>query len=180
MRAALIVAAVGLMMSPDSIAQTTPQTAAQPSDIVVLGKKKDERKRVREFARTLTPARMDEQIGRFVSPVCPAMLGLKLSQGELIIDRFRQVATAIGAPLGPKPCAANILIIAVPSKRIFIESMPRYSPGLVHGFPGNHIAALARSPSPVSAWQVAGLLDQNGLVVANAALDAGNPMTRVP
>jgi hypothetical protein len=181
MRALLVIAGAGLLMSAVAEAQLPTDTAAaaQPDEIIVQGEK-NRKKRVRNFTRTLIPVRMHEQVGRFVAPVCPALLGLQLSQGEAIVDRFRQVAKAAGAPLAPKPCIANALIIAVPSKRSFIESMPRYAPGLVHGLSDGRIAALARSPAPASAWQVTGLLDRNGLQVANSDLEAGNRLTSAP
>ena len=180
MRSLLVVAGSSLLLVQPGIAQDVSQsTAAEPAEIVVRAEK-NRKKRVRNFARTLTPARMDEQIGRFVSPVCPALIGLRLNQGEAIVDRFRQVAAAARVPVARKPCAANIFIIAVTSKRTFIESIPRYAPGLVQGVPDARISAMARSPSPVSAWQVPGLLDQNGLQVALSDLESGNRLTSAP
>jgi hypothetical protein len=160
-------------------AQSTSEETAKSADIVVQGTK-TRKQRVRAFAKTLTPARMDDQFGRFISPACPAVVGLPAHEGEAIVERFRTVAKASRVPLAPKPCAANILVIAVRNKRTFIESMPRFTPGLLHGLSRKRIAALASSPSPVSAWQVVGILDENALVAANSEIEAGNPTFAVP
>ena len=180
MRTLAAIAGGWLLITPlGSAAQPSTEETANSADIVVQGVK-SRKQRVRTFAKTLTPARMDDQFGRFSNPVCPAVIGLPLNEGEAIADRFRAVAKAARVPLAAKPCVANILVIAVKNKRIFIESLPRFTPGLVHGLNRNRIAALARSASPVSAWQVVGILDENGLAAANSEIDAGNPTSAVP
>ena len=168
-----------LVAPPGEAAQPSSAEAAKSADIVVQGVK-TRKQRVRTFAKTLTPARMDDQFGRFANLVCPAVIGLPLQEGEPIADRFRAVAKASGVPLAAKPCVANILVIAVANKRIFIESMPRSTPGLLYGLKPKRIAALARSPSPVAAWQVVGILDENGLAPGSAKIDADNPGLTAP
>ena len=168
-----------LVWPPGSVAQLPSEEMAQSPEIVVRGVK-TQNQRIRTFAKTLTPARMDDQFGRFMNPVCPAMIGLPLHEGEAIVDRFRAVAKASRVPLGAKPCVANILLIAVKNKRVFIESLPGSTPGLVHGLRRKRIATLARSPSPVSAWQVVGVLDENGLSAASSTTDSDNPASAAP
>lgn len=180
MRTLAAIAGACLLAAPnDSAAQSATTESAAAQDIVVQGTK-TRKQRVRAFAKTLTPARMDDQFGRFISPVCPAVIGLPPHEGEEIVDRFRAVAKASRVPLAAKPCAANILVVAVKDKRTFIRSMPRFTPGLLHGLRRSRVDALAASPGPVSAWQVVGILDQNALVAANSELDAGDPTSTVP
>src|SRR5215203_1893421 len=163
MRTLAAIAGGCLLVAPlGSAAQPTTEETAKSAEIVVQGTK-TRKQRARTFAKTLTPARMDDQFGRFMTPVCPAVIGLPLHEGEAIADRFRAVAQASQVPLSAKPCVANILVIAVKDKRIFIESLPGSTPGLVHELPRKRIAALARSPSRIAAWQVVGILDENGL-----------------
>jgi len=168
-----------LVASPAEATQTPPRDGANSADIVVQGFK-SRKQRTRIFAKTLTPVRMDDQFGRFMNPVCPAVIGLPLQEGEPIADRFRAVAKASGVPLAAKPCVANILLIAVKNKRTFIESLPRWTPGLVHDLRRKRIAALAQSPSPVSAWQVVGVLDENGLAPGSTKIDSDNPGLTAP
>ena len=180
MRTLSAITAGCLLVAPiESAAQSTSQETARETEIVVQGTK-TRKQRARTFAKTLTPAHMDEQFGRFMSPVCPAVIGLPLHEGELIVDRFRAVAEASRVPVAAKPCIANILVIAVRNKRVFIESLPGSTPGLVHELPRKRVAALARSPSPVSAWQVVGILDENGLAPGKTKIDANNPGLAVP
>jgi hypothetical protein len=180
MRTFAAIAGGCLLVSPlGSAAQLPSEEMAQSPEIVIQGTK-TRKQRIRTFAKTLTPARMDDQFGRFMNPVCPAMIGLPLHEGEAIVDRFRAVAKASRVPLAAKPCVANILMIAVKNKRVFIESLPASTPGLVHEVRRNRIAALARSPSPVSAWQVVGILDENGLAAASSTTDSDNPASAVP
>ena len=180
MRTLEALAGAWLLAAPnEAAAQSAAAESASSKDIVVQGAK-SRRQRVRTFAKTLTPARMDDQFGRFMNPVCPAVIGLPAHEGDAVVDRFRAVAKASRVPLAAKPCAANILVVAVKNKRTFIESMPRFTPGLLHGLSRKRIAALASSPSPVSAWQVVGILDENALVAANSEIEAGNPTTAVP
>ena len=171
---AVIAGAWLLIASSPEASQTPTDETAKSAEIVVQGIK-TRKQRVRDFAKTLTPARMDDQFGRFMSPVCPAVIGLPVQEGEPIADRFRAVAKASSVPLAAKPCVANILLIAVKNKRKFIESLPRSTPGLVHDLRPKRIAALAQSPSPVAAWQVVGILDENGLAPGGTKIDADNP-----
>jgi len=180
MRAFAAIAGACLLTSPLGAAtQSSTEDKASSPEIIVQGTKSP-KQRIRAFTRTLTPARMDDQFGRFANPVCPAVIGLARHEGEAIVDRFRDVAKASRVPLAAEPCVANILMIAVANKRKIIESIPRSAPGLVQGLRRNRIAALARSQSPISAWQVVGILDQDGLAAANSAIDADNPLSAVP
>lgn len=177
-----ILASLALMHAAGAPAQAQeqkPDRANSAPEIIVEGKK-SQRQRVRSFVKTLTPARADDQIGRFVEPACPGVVGFAPHEAEQIEARFRVVAKAAGVPLATGRCRTNVLMIATTNKRVFIESMPRYAPALVYNLPPKRVASLARSAGPVSAWQVPALLDQNGLAVADAALDSENPASRAP
>jgi hypothetical protein len=161
MRILLALAAAGLLVSPAHSQQPSNPAADQPDDIVVKAPR-SQKKRVSGFVRTLTPVRAYEQIGRYHYPICPGVIGLGQYDAE-VAKRLREVAKASGVPVAPEKCTANLLVIATPNKKIFIDSIARYAPGLTRGISAKKVKALARAPGPVASWQVTGFVDENGI-----------------
>src|SRR5687768_5002852 len=90
-----------------------PQVSASrsSSDIVVEGVRQ-RRERVRQFIKALDDVPNFGQIGKFHSPVCPAVMGLPEAQNRLVAERMKRVAQAAGIRVGDSKCAPNVFFIA--------------------------------------------------------------------
>ena len=84
--------------------------AAQPqpesNDIVVEGRL-NPHKQIRDFVKELTPAHVGAQLGRFVQPVCPRVVGLSDAENALVEARIRKVAASVGAPVASPGCGVG-------------------------------------------------------------------------
>ncbi len=151
------------------------QPAESAADEIIVKGHKSQKERVQTYVKTLTPGRLDDQIGRFMEPICPAMVGLAPHENEAVAKRIKQVAKASGVAVAEGRCEANLLVIATTDKRVFINSIPRYAPSLLTGLSEQRIRALAGAPGPVASWQVGKLLDQDGNSLAQSPIDPDNP-----
>ena len=161
MRALILIASASLFATPVAFAQSSPDVSIKPDDIVVNGQRQQS-KRIGAFVRTLTPVKPFDQIGKFHYAVCPAVVGLGPYNREVEV-RVRKVTAAAGAPVGKKRCRANLLVIATTDKRLFIDSIAQFAPGLINGLSKKRVYDLAHAAGPVASWQLTGLIDADGV-----------------
>ena len=155
-RAALV--SVALLLCTPAVAQETP---SDPSEIVVTGAREREQQ-VRDFVTALTPA-PSGSIARFIEDVCPVVVGLAPAQNEAVAARLRAVAEAAGLRVARPGCAANAFVIVTADKREFIETLARRRPQSFETLSPSQIRRLAQSPGPAAAWQLEGLVDEDGI-----------------
>lgn len=117
---------------------------------------------VRDFVRNLTAVPSYEQIGRFHRAVCPVAMGLPEVQSGKIAERMRQVAAAAKVPLAGAGCTPNVFVIIAPDKAAAIDELYRRFPAYFSQMSARHIRELTASPEPAAAWQLRGLLTQDG------------------
>lgn len=55
-----------------------------------------------------------DSLPRWDEPICPLVAGLPRKQGEYILGRITQAATAAGAPLALEHCKPNLYVVATP------------------------------------------------------------------
>jgi hypothetical protein len=153
-------------------AQEAPESAAPQSsqDIIVEGVRQ-QRERVRGFIKSLDDVPNFGQIGKFHSPVCPAVMGLPDAQGRMVADRMKQVARAAGIRTADTKCAPNVLLIASIDKGSTIEALYQSFPAYFHGMSGKEVRRLAASKEPSVAWQTKGLLSADGTALKKTPLD---------
>jgi hypothetical protein len=137
-----------------------PQSSEQP--IVVEGTT-NPRKQVEHFIEQLTPAHIGEQLGRFLEPICPRVVGLPASEESAIEARMMKVASAVGAPVASGKCAPNIYVIVGGDKRETIQGIRNQFPGLAGDVPAAVFHRLEKAPGPVAAWQVVGEIGADGM-----------------
>lgn len=150
-------ALAALLLSVPTVAQEQP---AEPSEIVVTGAREREQQ-VREFVTALTHA-PSGSIPRFIDQVCPLVVGLAPAQNEIVAARLRTIAEAAGLQVAEPGCAPNAFVIVTRNKREFIETLARRRPESFANLSPTQIRRLARSPGPAAAWQLEGLVDEDG------------------
>ncbi len=168
--AALAASAAPISMSAQ------PSSADEP--IVVQGTA-DTRKQINHYVDQLTAAQSDDQLGRFLAPICPKVLGLLPGEGDLVEQRMRKVAAAVGAPLAPEKCHPNIFVLIGSDKRASIEGMRKQYPALVDGVPAATLKALEANPGPAASWQVVGLIGADGMPLASVRTSEGSDPVRI-
>jgi hypothetical protein len=80
-----------------ALASPSAQPPTPPSDQIIVNGQK-ERAEIARFVSQLSPQQADIQLGKFLVPVCPGVVGLPNGQNELVEARMRTVAAAGGAP----------------------------------------------------------------------------------
>ena len=160
MLAALFVAA------PDA-PQSAPPSGSE--DIVVEGVRV-KRERVRDFIKALDDVPNFGQIGKFHAPVCPAVMGLPPAQNQMVAERMRRVAQAVGIRTAEAKCAPNVLLIASIDKGSTIEALYESYPAYFRGVPRKDVRRMAESKEPSVAWQIPGLLSADGTTLKKLPL----------
>lgn len=147
--ASLILASTTLTPPPDML-----PPAGEQSAIVVQGQRASERQ-IRNFIRELTPAPPRGQLGRFESPVCPAVAGLGRAQNELVKARMRRVAEAAGMAVAKAKCHPNVVVIVTRDKAALVKQLAGsrgdYFPEARNSY---NYRELEDPESPVAAWQI--------------------------
>ena len=156
-------------------AAAAAQTPPQGEDIVVQGKPSTH-KQVRDFVKELTPAHIGAQLGRFVQPVCPRVVGLSDPENALVEARIRKVAGSVGAPVAPPGCGVDLYVLVGKDKRETIRMIRSHYRDLVAGVPDSVLKRLQNAPGPVAAWQIVGQIGADGMPLATVQNSQGDTM----
>jgi len=158
-------------------AQTAPATdSADSQDIVVQGNA-NPKVTINRFVKELTPAPIGAQLGRFLEPVCPRVLGLPNGQNALVEARMRKIASAVGAPVAPAKCTVNLYVLVGGNKAEIIDGLATKFPDLVAGVPDSVLKRLKNAAGPVAAWQIVGMVGTDGMPLSSIRTSAdGDPV----
>ncbi len=138
--------------------------AAEEQDetpIVVTGVK-DRKEQIQSFVGALTVAPPGGQIGRYETPICPAVLGMPEARKLAVEKRLRAVAGAIGLETGAADCLPNLLVMVTRDKGDFMKIIRKDYPDFFQGLEPVQISRIQKQPGSASAWQVELLLDADG------------------
>lgn len=139
------------------IAALVPSIAQSqaPADPIIVEGTRNTAEQVRTFVDMLTPAPIRGQLARFVTDVCPSVIGLSQRQDQLVETRIRAFAAAAGISLAKHGCQTNALLIVVDHKKEILEQLWRSSADI---FPASwsdsQLQAIIKDPSPVAAWHL--------------------------
>jgi hypothetical protein len=92
--------------SPDN----HPSRATLPQ-ITVEAQRRDTEKRVHDFVSRVPAPSHYESLARWETPICPLVAGLPKVDGEFVLTRFSEIAASVGAPLAPRQCRANFIVL---------------------------------------------------------------------
>jgi len=168
---AFLFATIAALAASVAAPSGSPQVTDEP--IIVQGSA-DTRKQINHYVDQLTAAQSDHQLGRFFAPICPRVLGLLPGQGELVEQRMRKVAAAVGAPVAPEKCQTNSFVLVGSNKRASIEGLKKQYAALVDGVPAAVLKRLEESPNPAACWQVVGLIGADGMPLASVRTSEGS------
>jgi hypothetical protein len=108
---------------------TPPQTAGKSHDgtsldtvtIEAARKKKELWRHAGRFVSSVTFTYLYDSLPRWDKPICPLVAGLPRKQGEYILGRITQVATAAQAPLAGEHCRPNLYVVATPYPDLLLK-----------------------------------------------------------
>ena len=122
-------AALAMALSGLTLLSTSPAPPGPNEQIIVEGQR--ERAEIDRFVDQLSPQQADIQLGKFLVPVCPGVVGLPDGQNELVEARMRTVAAAISAPVGGKGCVPDVIVIVARDKKEAIDDLQHRRPWLL-------------------------------------------------
>lgn len=175
MRIAILASVVIAAAAAASSVHAQPQ---EGQDIVVRGTP-NPHKRIRDFVKELTPAHVGSQLGRFLQPICPRVVGLPERDNALVEARIRKVAEAIGAPVAPAKCTVDLYVLVGGDKRETIGGIRKQFPNLVAGVPGSVLKRLEAAPGPTASWQIVGQIGSDGMPLTTAVNSQGDTVPMV-
>lgn len=155
--AALLIAAPG--QAQDSSGRTQPEIIVRPP--LTEAERKAE---LRDFTReVIRPPRMNHPVAKFAFPVCVTVLGLAPEDAEVIAERIRENAEALGVRADRKPdCMPTVRVaFMAPSAGTPESWLSKESPQLAHLAPDQRKRVLAET-GPVRAWQKVAVRDALG------------------
>jgi len=100
-----------LALTNPTLADSTGAASARLPQITVEAQRKDTEKRVHEFVSRVAVMFHYESLARWTTPICPLVAGLPRNDGEFVLTRFSEIAASVGAPLAPRQCDVNFVVL---------------------------------------------------------------------
>jgi len=141
----------------DSPAATAPGsdtgTKLETVTIQAARARKELRRRVSRFVFSVVVSHMNDSLPRWNEPICPLIAGLPRAQGEYILARISQVATAAHAPLAGEHCKPNLFVIATPYPQTLLEKWWARDTRMYNICSGvGGVETFIHSKSPIRVW----------------------------
>jgi hypothetical protein len=155
-----VVLVSGLLAAFPATANIQPS----PNDtIVVTGSIAEARKQARSYVRELGIANGEQQAARWLTPICPKVVGIQKKQAGWFEGRLRTVSQSVGAPLAKAPCKTNLLVVFTDDADAVIKYAQSHPPGRL-GHPGSTaVRKLKTEQAPVRWWYNVGTQSNLGL-----------------
>jgi hypothetical protein len=183
MRVAAAVAGVALSLSGAAFGQQSaapPRTAAPsakaPLDTVTVEGKRERKeveRQVNDFVFAVTVRSLHDSLARWNAPICPLVAGLPREQGEFVLARLTQIATAAKAPVAGEHCKANFYILVTPQPEELLKKWQARDPRMFDTRNGmGHLRSFLDTPRAVRVWHNVGFASLDGKPITSDSLDA--------
>lgn len=150
--------------APVTLAQAQSQSLPTES-VTVNGQKLAPQEKLRDFIRSYAArSGVGAKMARWKAGICPIVAGLPEAEAhsKFVIERVRQVANQVGAPVKAAGCKSNIDIVFTLHPQVLLDGMRKKNRVLL----GYHEAAeeeqLATISHPVQAWYTTQTVDLQG------------------
>jgi hypothetical protein len=163
--------AAGLLVSISCGAAVSAQNPPPPSAgddadaIEVIGRRVSEeqaRREANEFIRRSVVAHGDRPIARWVSAVCPKVLGIQPEYAAIVERRLRAIAVAADIPVARSGCRTNIVIGFATDARGVVQRIAKKSPRRMQEVSPPDRDALLGGNAPVRWWYSTGATGTEG------------------
>lgn len=160
-----------LLAAGPAVAQPRPS----PGDSVTVTGAKD-RLTVRRFVETFTaPTRITGKIARWETGICPMAVGLRTEAVRFVIQRVRDVAAQVDAPVnGSENCRPNIQIVFTTTPQGLLDNIrKKHDAFLGYADTSAQRDKLAVFRGPIQAWYLTATQDLAGKTEIDSSRAAG-------
>ena len=181
MRVVAAVAGVALSMGtaafgqPSAVEPRTPASSGKaPLDTVTVEaqrERKELEREVNEFVFAVTVRSVHDSLSRWNTPVCPLVAGLPKEQGEFVLARLSQIATAAKAPLAGEHCTANFYVVVTPRPELLLKKWQARDRRMFDTRNGmGSLRRLLDTPRAVRVWYNVGFTSTDGNPITSDSL----------
>ncbi len=163
--------------TPPSASHGSGQSSGRPGLNTVLIEASRARRQVHRrasrFVASVTVRYLHDSLPRWNQPMCPLVAGLPRADGEYILTRITQIASAVGAPLAGERCKPNLYIVATQQPDLLLEKWWNRDPLMYNECNGlGGIERFVHSKRPVRVWYNTAADDAGGQRRPPTSLDA--------
>jgi hypothetical protein len=147
---------------------------AQPTENVIVNGKRVPDDEIRSFVQQRVQAtHVLGKVARWEKPICPIATGLDAIHARFVIQRLREIATSVGAPVNASSsCATNIEIVFTNTPQTVLDEVRQRHKDYLGYFSSNGQAdTLSKVTRPIQAWYATATIDVRG----EPMLDANRP-----
>jgi hypothetical protein len=109
--------------------------------------------RVSKFVNQIAVRQNDEGLPRWQDPVCPLITGLPREQGEFILGRISEIASAANVPLAGEHCRPNLFIFVTTQPTQLLQAMEHQKRDFTFGDATPTVVdEFIKTPRPVRVW----------------------------
>jgi hypothetical protein len=155
-----VVAVLAAMHAGTSAAQAAAPAAA-PADgksegvaeVTVTATRAELVPRVSKFVNQIAARQNDEGLPRWQDPVCPLITGLPRQEGEYMLGRISEIATAAKVPLAGEKCRPNLFIFVTTQPTQLLQAMDKEKRLATFGDATPTVVdEFINTPHPVRVW----------------------------
>ncbi len=131
-----------------AIAQAPPL-----DEVTVTASRAELAPRVSKFVDQIAVRQNDEGLPRWQDPVCPLITGLSRAEGEFMLGRISEIASAANVPLAGEHCRPNLFIFVTAQPTQLLQAMEHQKRNFTFGDATPTVVdEFIRSPRPVRVW----------------------------
>jgi hypothetical protein len=150
----------GLLPVSDVLAQPT---APPVENVIVTGTKS--RQVIEGFVKSLAvPTRLTGKIARWEDGICPVADNLPSAFSKFLLQRIKDVAASVGAPVDKRPtCEPNIQIVFTKNPQALLDDIHKKAPDLLGYYDNDdQRTQAAKFARPIQAWYTPQTVDLRG------------------
>lgn len=155
-----------LSMYPAAVAQVgaASEVTGGSGDVVVVGTRMKERRAgAIAYVRATGIARGQQPAARWVVPVCAKVSGVPPEMAAIVLERFRALATEVGAPLAHAGCTPNAIVNFTNDAHGFVNRVFARAPHQFKDVSADGREALLRGDAPIRWWHIIRVGDADGM-----------------
>ncbi len=163
-----------------SWAASSRQPDSPLAEIEVEGHRQAVKRQMLHFVDQITPSDfLDVSLARWVTPMCPQVIGLSEDAGEYLLARISNIAEDAHVPLAEDSnCTPNLFIAFTPDPRAFLEATERKYPHVFQrdgrdGYPAV-VKFFLTKRVPVRVWYNTKAMRANGGVSIDASIQTSD------
>jgi hypothetical protein len=148
-----------------AVAVAAAQPAAPPTESVTVTGERERAEQIKRFVESFAaPTYLLGKLSRWDDGICPVAVGLRPAAVQFILQRLRDNAKLVGAPVAAADCKPNIEIVFTTTPQGLLDNV-RKDHAIYLGYASNGSRAdrLAMVLHPIQAWYTTASKDINGI-----------------